>query len=195
LVLLGHNGAGKSTLIKYMLGLYPDIKSHPYLPNLANSSLQFNKNDIVGFAPESPALDDGCSAKDYINWLSTLRGANNFDEIANELGFNVDKNMCIGNYSKGMKQLLSLCLAFFGNTTKIILDEPTSGLDLFVSERVQEFILQKSKNIDLIIATHSLHFAFKLNMETWILKQGKILSKKYYNDFEELEKDFWAAKP
>jgi ABC-2 type transport system ATP-binding protein len=195
MTLIGHNGAGKSTIIKYMLKLYQQCSQHSFLDSLAPHLTQVSADVKVGFAPEIPALEVNCSAKDYITWLSFMRGRNDFDEIAKELAFNVDLKKPINEYSKGMRQLLSLCLAFFGKPDLIVLDEPTSGLDPFVSERVQSFVCKRAKTQNLIIATHSLEFAFNLGMEIWILRKGKIAHKKIYEDFNELKQDFWSSKP
>lgn len=193
-VLLGHNGAGKSTIIKYILGLYPDIKSHPYLNNLHSSFTQL-KDQKHGFAPEIAYLENSCTAKDYIKLFVALRGINNFNEIAKELDFSIDLEKKISNYSKGMKHLLSLCLAFLGKPDSVILDEPTSGLDFFVSKVVMDFIINQSKQTELIVATHSLDFAFRLDLPIMILKQGAICEYKKFNSFNELEQSFLASKP
>lgn len=191
ITLIGHNGAGKSTIIKYALGLYQKQTDHPYLKALTNDVVQINKNTKAGYAPETPLLEPNCSAIDYINWLKTLRECDDFDEIAQEIGFNVNLKKPIREYSKGMQQLLSLCLAFFGKPSLVVLDEPTSGLDPFISERVRAFILKRVSKQNLIVSTHSIDFAFDLKMQIWILKKGKIVSKKQYLNFDELKKDFW----
>lgn len=193
-VLLGHNGAGKSTIIKYILGLYPDLNSHPFLINLHTNFEQI-KDKKRGFAPEIAYLENSCNAKDYINIFADLRGLNNFSDIAKELEFSIDLNKKIANYSKGMKQLLSICLAFIGDPEVVVLDEPTSGLDFFVSSKVCDFIESKSKNTNLILSTHSLEFAYRLDMPIMILRQGAVLEFKKFSSYEELKISFMAAKP
>ncbi len=196
MILLGHNGAGKSTLINYLLGFYPNDKSHPYLNALTKDVPMLDMSNI-GYAPEAALLDGGLSANDYFTLLAQSKKIKECDvdaELA-KVALKVDKNQKIKKYSKGMKQRLLLSLALFGTPSTVILDEPTSGLDPFGRAEIEGYLLSLRGMTKFIISTHSLEFAYRFEDEIWILKEGEIMYRGRPNSFEELEQLFWANKP
>jgi len=196
MILLGHNGAGKSTLINYLLGFYPSISSHPYLPSLAKDLRPLDSSS-VGYAPEAALLDGGLCAKDYFELIATKKKIREYDpkeELA-KVGLTVDPKQKIKKYSKGMKQRLLLSLALFGSPKIVVLDEPTSGLDPFGREEIEAFLLKLKDKIDFIISTHSLEFAHKMQKEIWILKEGVVAYRGRPQTLEELKELFFSYRP
>jgi ABC-type multidrug transport system ATPase subunit len=196
MILLGHNGAGKSTLINYLLGFYPNNKSHPYLTALTKDAPNLDMSNI-GYAPEAALLDGALSANDYFTLLAHSKKIKEYDvdiELA-KVALKVDKNQKIKKYSKGMKQRLLLSLALFGSPSTVILDEPTSGLDPFGRAEIEGYLLSLRGTTKFIISTHSLEFAHKFEEEIWILKEGEVKYRGKPNSMQELEELFWANKP
>jgi len=196
LILLGHNGAGKSTLINYLLGFYPSHSSHPYLPTLSENAPKIELSS-VGYAPEAALLDGGLCADDYFELLAKNKGIKQYDtatEIA-KVGLIVEPKQKIKKYSKGMKQRLLLSLALFGSPRTVILDEPTSGLDPFGKEEIEAYLLGLKDDMDFIVSTHSLEFAYKMQKEIWILKEGGVAYKGFPSSLEELKNIFSMHRP
>lgn len=196
MILLGHNGAGKSTLINYILRFYPDVSSHPYLPTLTKELTPIEPSSI-GYAPEAALLDGGLSAQDYFELLATRKKIKEYD-VATELakvGLNVDTKQKIKKYSKGMKQRLLLSLALFGSPETVVLDEPTSGLDPFGKEEIEAYLLELKDSMNFIISTHSLEFAYKMQKDIWILREGEVTYRGIPKSFEELQTLFFANRP
>jgi len=196
MILLGHNGAGKSTLINYILGFYPSLSSHPYLPNLANGLLKLDPLS-VGYAPEAALLDGGLCAEDYFGLLGAKKGIKEYSLLSelSKVGLSAKPKQKIKNYSKGMKQRLLLALALFGSPKTAVLDEPTSGLDPFGKEEIEAYLLSLKDDMEFIISTHSLEFAHKMQKEIWILKEGGVVYKGRPNSLEELRELFFLHRP
>lgn len=196
MTLLGHNGAGKSTLIGYLLGFFTDERQHPFLPHFKDLIKPLDLNE-VGFAPEASYLEESANLKEYFELMSKLKGVENsqMNEILEMVSLKADHKKPIKSYSKGMKQRLLLGLALIGNPKTLILDEPTSGLDPFGRDAIENLILDLIRSRKIIISTHSLEFAYKLNQEVWILQHGEVKIRKKFDSYEELKEAFFQYKP
>lgn len=196
MVLIGHNGAGKSTLIHYLLNFYTNLSQHPFLPHFSKEVTQFHHKKI-GYAPEAALLELSMSANDYFSMMQTIKQIDHFDANAalKRVFLEVDLDVAIKHYSKGMRQRLLLALAMMGEPELLILDEPTSGLDPFGQEAVESLILSLKKQYELVLCTHSLKLAYELDEEIWILQEGKIVFKGRVSSQQELETLFKQYQP
>ncbi len=195
--LLGHNGAGKTTLINYLLGFYPKLSDHPFLEHFAKEFKRLNTKE-VGYAPEGAYIDSSMSAKEYFSLIRAIKADRHTElgELLKSVSLDVDVNKPIKTYSKGMKQRLLLALAKVGEPKTIILDEPTSGLDPFGRELVELLLLlELNTTQNLIISTHSIKLACKLENEIVILKEGRVVFRGFIKNEEELEKELQKHRP
>lgn len=196
MILLGHNGAGKSTFINYLLGFYVKLSDHPFLPHFSKHILKIDKKEI-GYAPEAALLELNMSANDYFRMMAILRDVKEFDpeKLLRSVALEVDLNMPIKKYSKGMKQRFLLAIALLGDPKILILDEPTSGLDPFGRAKIEELLISLKKRHSFIISTHSLELALSLKDEIWILQEGKIMYKGYPKSLDELKELLFKYSP
>ena len=196
MILIGHNGAGKSTLIQYLLGFYPQLSQHPFLEHFSTLIKPLEKESI-GYAPEASFLDNSMSAYDYMRLMASLRNisAPMIDELLKKVALDIDVHSPIKTFSKGMKQRLLLALALLGEPETLVLDEPTSGLDPFGTKAIEELIVELQNKHTLILCTHSLEFAYKLNDEIWILFEGKVVYRGRPESFETLQELFYSFLP
>lgn len=196
MTLLGHNGAGKSTLISYLLGFYTVADQHPFLPHFKALISPLDRSSL-GYAPEASYLDESANLENYTTLIASLKGIKNpkIDELLELVSLQVDTKKPIKSYSKGMRQRLMLLLALIGDPQTLVLDEPTSGLDPFGREKIENLILELAKKHKIIISTHSLEFAYKLDQEIWILQSGKVVFRGKFESFDQLKTEFYKHKP
>lgn len=196
MILLGHNGAGKSTLIQYLLGFYNDVKQHPFLPHFKEHITPLDRSHL-GYAPEAAFLDFAMSAKEYLKLFSLLRDTAEIDvtDTLKRVYLDVDEDVAIKTYSKGMKQRLLLAIALLGNPKMIILDEPTSGLDPFGQKAIESLLISLKDQHEMIICTHSIALAHALDDEIWILKEGEIVYKGRPSSQGEIESLLFSHQP
>jgi ABC-2 type transport system ATP-binding protein len=187
ITLIGNNGSGKSTFIGYLVGLYNHINHHPFLTEFSQHISPL-RNQSFGYAPEVAIFESNLTANDLIIYVSKVKKINiNSKEILNRVGLEISPDKKIREYSKGMRQRLSLALADIGSPEYLVLDEPTSGLDWSGEKIVINFLDEVKKRSKLIISTHSIRLAFELKNEIWLFKSGKIVKKWLPKSMSEIE--------
>lgn len=196
MILVGHNGAGKSTLINFLLGFYTNITQHPYLEHFSTQISPLTDKNI-GYAPEAAMLDLQMSAKEYYKLMGALKNISsyNIEDELKRVKLDVDINMPLKKYSKGMKQRFLLALALMGNPEIVILDEPTSGLDPYGQAVIENLLIELKQAFTFIVCTHSMKLAYELDEEVWFLKEGKIVKKEHFKDLESLELAMKSVQP
>jgi ABC-2 type transport system ATP-binding protein len=187
MILMGSNGAGKTTFINYLIGNYRTPKDHPFIENW-RSEFKPLKSGSFGYSPEVSLLDFNSTAEDYIKLISEIRGIRVEPlEILESVKLSVPLNRQIRDYSKGMRQRLSLSLSFIGNHKTVVLDEPTSGLDIEGEKLITEILKSRADRYDYIISTHSPRLAIELGDEVSIFRGGEIIKR----FSPESEKELW----
>jgi len=187
MILMGNNGSGKSTFINYILGFYTSSNQHPFLKDFSQHFKPL-KQDEFGYSPEIAMLDNNLSAADYIKSVSSFRNSEvKSSPLLKRVTLEISPKTAIREYSKGMKQRLSLILAMIGNPKYLVLDEPTSGLDRFGANLIINILKEEKENYKYIISTHSSKLAIELGDEIWLFKKGKIVKKFIPKDVKELE--------
>lgn len=181
---LGENGAGKTTLIKTMMKLLEidegkieyankDIRNIPNKKyySMVASVLEGNRN-----------LYWYLSGYENILYFCSLRKLK-IKSVQNEIEFYLKefelydaKDKCVGEYSRGMQQKLSIIIALLGNPQVLFLDEPTLGLDVQTKKKVLGILkkLARQKNVTIIITSHQLDIIDLLVDKLLVLKNGKI---------------------
>jgi ABC-2 type transport system ATP-binding protein len=192
IALMGRSGSGKTTFIYYLLGFYKCVSQHPYLQgfdSFLKSSYTLQKP--FSFIPEFSAFDLNLTILDYMMLVAKLKSTSLSKDQAKKLLQKVelfnDINMPLKKYSKGMKQRALLSLTLIGDSKTIILDEPTSGLDIFSKKLIEDILMEIKHKKELIISTHNLELAIKLEEKILILKEGKIVFSGFVPSVKELE--------
>ncbi len=176
LVLLGPNGAGKTSLLRLLLNL---------------SKPQSGKIEILGFTPgaeklqkqiaflcEQPTRYDFLNLNQYLNFFSTMNkvSAEVRNPQARQLVANIDPNIPMKNYSKGMMQRLNFARLLLNDPELIFLDEPSTGLDPIGHLKIEEMVLGlKKQGKSIFLNTHNLDFALNVADQIVIMNMGKII--------------------
>ena len=165
--LVGHSGAGKSTIVNLLPRFYDPEKGSVYIDgqninSVTLSSLRKNismvSQDIILFddtvhanvayanrnASEKQIKEacDFAAASEFIEKLPQK-----FDTIIGENGIRL---------SGGEKQRISIARAFLKNSSIILLDEATSSLDAESEEKVQNAVMNLTKNKTTLVIAHRL---------------------------------------
>ena len=178
--LLGPNGAGKTTTIFAIMGIYEASYSNFKLfdTDIDSRNLNLFKRKI-GILPESADFYNWMKPVEYLDWFSKLYQIKPNIDLIEELLFIVGlydaKNKYISQFSRGMKQRLSLAKALINNPELLILDEPTNGLDPRGRKEIYELLINlvNDKNMGILFSTHILEDVEKLCNKIGIINNGK----------------------
>lgn len=92
-----------------------------------------------------------------------------YDEIKSDLEMSADK------ISGGQKQRLCLARALLTEPSIILLDEPCSALDVYNTMCIENLLMDLKKELTIIIVTHNIQEARRINDRIIFMKDGKIL--------------------
>ena len=186
--IIGSSGSGKTTLLQILAGLeFPDRGEIFFNDTnlLANSGLQFNKmrNKLFGYAYQFHYLLDDLTVFENCNLVFRISNNKNIEknskkifEILNELGIEELKNSYPSMLSGGERQRVAIAREIVHEPMFIFMDEPTGNLDHENANVIQDLTIKlaKNHNIGIMVATHDLHYAYKLDKVFRIENEGLI---------------------
>jgi fluoroquinolone transport system ATP-binding protein len=91
------------------------------------------------------------------------------------VGLEDDGDLLVAQYSKGMKNRLTVARALLNNPDVLFLDEPTSGLDPVNARKIKDIIAaQKAAGKTIFLTTHNMSVADELCDRVAFLVDGEI---------------------
>ena len=185
--LVGDNGAGKSTLIKIISGVYAptsgsiSIEGGPV--TMANATMARAHGIEVVY--QDLALADqqtvymnmflGREPTKAFGLLDRRRMIDETEKLVKELDVRIPSaHATIRDLSGGQRQGVAIARATHWASKLILLDEPTAALGVAETAKVDELVQSlKSRNIGILIISHSLDQVFKLSDRICVLRRGR----------------------
>ncbi len=189
--LLGPNGAGKSTSLKILTNLIKPTSGHAYLNEI---DVQKNPKEAlmgVGTVVETPEFYTYLTPTETFNYVGELYGMSK-ESISFETAEILDKvkmsgwaDKKIGEFSKGMRQRISIGLALLNDPSIIILDEPTSGLDPRGMAEMRDILknIRNEKNLTVLMSSHMMHEVSDLCDHIALIDHGTLVQDQEYETF------------
>jgi ABC-2 type transport system ATP-binding protein len=182
---LGPNGAGKTTTLKMVCGLVrpssgvawihgQDVWRHRSAAvSQIGAVLEGERNTHW----EVPALDN-------VLWFGMLRGMSGrrlrtrAEDLLRQIELWDRRKDLVREFSRGMKQKLSVACALVANPPVLLLDEPTLGLDVQAARTVKAMIkrLAGEEGRTVILTTHEMKLAEELCDRVAIISRGRIVA-------------------
>ena len=187
--LLGANGAGKTTLMRMIADIIKPTSGEITLDGIDIHTLDSRYRDIFGYLPQEFGFYPEFSVRDYLEYISALKGlgktdtAKKIDELLVMLNLTEVEKKKIRKLSGGMKRRVGIAQALINEPQILILDEPTSGLDPGERIRFRNLISEFAKDRIVIISTHIVSDVEYIAFKNVIMKDGLIISE---GDTEEL---------
>ena len=179
LAVLGRNGAGKSTLLKLLAFL-----TRPSLGKLSIGGIdREDDGDQVhrrlGLLGHDTFLYDELTAEENLLFYATLYRVPDRQEAARKtleaVGLEAFRNELVRNFSRGMRQRLTIGRLFLHGPDFLLLDEPFNGLDDRAVVLLENMLRQAhGEGKTILLCTHQLELALKLATKLLILDRGKI---------------------
>lgn len=176
--LLGANGAGKSTLVKILLGIARPTSGEALLAGRPPHRAESRR--AVGYQPEDARLPDYHTARSFLRYqggLAGLSGADlsrRIDAVLARVGLSRRAGSKVREYSKGMRQRLTLAQAMLAGPRILFLDEPTDGLDPVARVEIRDTILAARRDgMTVFINSHLLSEVEAVCDRVMILRNGE----------------------
>lgn len=183
LLVLGPSGAGKSTLLRCLNRFQP----------LNTGTIEFQGTNVdqfdvsnlrrrIGMVFQTPTLFRG-TVQDNIAKGPALRGEvvskNDLEQLATNVG--LDQEVLLRDaetLSVGEKQRVSFAQTLANHPEVLLLDEPTSALDPSAVFTIEKLIqkIHREMNRTIVMVTHNVEQALRLNTRTLILLEGKVIA-------------------
>ena len=190
--LVGHSGAGKSTIINLLPRFYDPHKGEILIDNqnISNISLYSLRKNISMVSQDIILFDDTVRANIfYANLNASEEQIKKACEFAAASDFIEDLpqgyDTMIGEngirLSGGQKQRISIARAVLKNSPIILLDEATSSLDAESEQKVQNAIINLTKNKTTIVIAHRLSTIIRAD-KIFVLNQGNIADIGTHNE-------------
>jgi len=174
---IGSSGSGKTTLLQILAGLELPDQGNIHFNDInlsSNNAKNFNlmRSKLFGYAYQFHYLLDDLTVYENCNLVFKIAG-NKSDEknskkiiqILDELGISELQNNYPYMLSGGERQRVAIARAVVHEPKFILMDEPTGNLDQENAEIIQDLTIKlaKNRNIGIVVATHDLNYAGKLD--------------------------------
>jgi lipoprotein-releasing system ATP-binding protein len=174
---IGSSGSGKTTLLQILAGLEVPDNGDIYFNDInlsLNNAKNFNsmRGSLFGYAYQFHYLLDDLTVFENCNLVFKIANDKEVYEnskrtiqILDELGIAGLQNKYPYMLSGGERQRVAIARAVVHEPKFVLMDEPTGNLDQENAEVIQNLTIKlaKNHNIGIVIATHDLNYAGKLD--------------------------------
>jgi ABC-2 type transport system ATP-binding protein len=183
LALLGPNGAGKTTTIRMFASILRPSAGEAKVAGYDTVSQSSQVRQAIGLLTEQHGLYNRMRAMEYLRFFGQIYGMRDEEidrrsrELLERFGLEENIHLRLGQYSKGMRQKLTLVRTMLHEPEVLLLDEPTSAMDPASAKLVRESILSlRSMKRAIIVCTHNLIEAQTLANRIAIIRNGRIVA-------------------
>ena len=178
-VLLGPNGAGKSTLLGMCSSRLMASEGHIRFKGkpLALCANTFRRS--LGVVSHQVMLYGELTGFENLQFFSAISGGSEAEAdirgLLERVGLSWAAHRAVDEYSRGMKQRLTIARALIHNPELILLDEPFTGLDK-AGVDLTLALLQEAKRggAAILASSHDLSALERLGDSVIVLKQGRV---------------------
>jgi ABC-2 type transport system ATP-binding protein len=182
MVLLGPNGAGKTTTVRMLTSILVPTRGRAEVGGYDVTRYPDKVRASVGVLTEHHGLYNRMNAQEYLTFYGSLyrydpnEMAARIDQLLDRFDLADVRFKRLGEYSKGMRQKLSLVRAILHDPPVLLLDEPTSALDPENARLVRNALRTlRDGNRTILLCTHNLAEAEELADKVAIIRRGQII--------------------
>lgn len=191
--LLGENGAGKSTLLRIISTMLIPTSGNANINGIDLIKHPENVRKQIGILFGSEVgLYDRLTARENLGYFAKLNGMPS-DKIDSRINYLIDrfkfKNYAdkqVYNFSKGMKQKVSIARSIVHAPNVMLFDEPDSGLDFKASKIIFDFMEDcKKEGKSIIFSSHSMENIKNYSDRIVVLHRGEIIKEFNVEEYRE----------
>jgi fluoroquinolone transport system ATP-binding protein len=174
---LGPSGAGKSTTQKILIRLLTGYQGRAIVLGRELQQWGSDYYERIGVSFELPNHFMKLTAVENLTYFASLYRATTRtpQELLAQVGLAEDGHLLVCQFSKGMKNRLTLARALLHNPELLFLDEPTSGLDPMNARRIKDLIkAEQEAGKTIFLTTHDMTVAEALCDRVAFIVDGEI---------------------
>ncbi len=174
---LGPSGSGKSTTQKVLIGLLEGYGGEVRVLDKDRAAWVSDDYEKIGVSFETPNHFLKLTGLENLRYFAALyrRPTRPPQALLERLGLADDGGMIVGEYSKGMKNRLSIARCLLHDPDLLFLDEPTTGLDPVNAQRVKDIIrAERQAGKTVFLTTHDMSVADELCDRVAFIVEGRI---------------------
>jgi ABC-type multidrug transport system ATPase subunit len=177
---LGPNGAGKTTSLLMVLGIIPPTEGEIYLWDRRLRDDPVTLKRRVGVVGEQDHFHEHLTAEEYLRFFAEIydvpQPRTRIGALLDRLGLFEFRSIRAREYSRGMKQKLSLARALLHAPGLLVLDEPTAGLDPHGIVDVRTLLEECNRDgMTIVISSHLLSEVERSAHRVGILHHGRLV--------------------
>lgn len=177
LAMLGRNGAGKTTLLRMFAGLSRPTQGDISFP--ASSGGPDDRLGRIGIVGHGTWIYDDLTAEENLRFFCKLYKVPEAGSVVAEwlsrVGLERFRHSRAGEYSRGMRQRLTIARAFLHKPEVLLLDEPWTSLDDRAVELLSSLVeTAREANSAVVICSHQLREAIAVADEVALLHRGRL---------------------
>ncbi len=174
---LGPSGAGKSTTQKIMIKILEKFEGKISYNGKDITEFKDDFYEEIGVSFEMPIHFSKMTAMENIDFfLKLYKNKGDIESLMKRVGLWEDRDMMVGEFSKGMKIRLNIVRAMLNDPTMLFLDEPTNGLDptnsMILKDMIREF---RENGGTVFITSHIMSDIDQLCDRVAFIVEGKII--------------------
>jgi len=179
--IVGPNGSGKTSTLKMIAGLIEPTGGKITISGYSSQDEEIANH--IGFLPEESPLYEDMTGVSYLKFFANLyevpsgKADERIQLWLDRLRLD-DRNIKIGNMSKGMKRKIAITRSLINDPDVLIYDEPASGLDPLSTRYIMDFIEElKEEGKTIIFSAHNLYHVSDLCDTVVMMRDGEIITK------------------
>jgi heme exporter protein A len=178
--LFGPNGSGKTTMIHLLSTLMKPNEGTITYNGESIAVLDASYRKRIGLLTHESFLYDNLTGYENLHFYGRIYGVRRIEKRIEELAkmFTLEGRMDepIRNFSRGMKQRISIIRSLIHDPDVLLLDEPYTGLDEIGAQRLEtQLSLMVKEGRIVIITTHNILRGYQVAMKLGILSRGEIV--------------------
>lgn len=181
--LLGPNGAGKTTFMKIVATLLKPDRGTIRFMDVDVLAEPTRARHVLGYLPQEYGFYPSFTAFQMLDYFGTLKGLDSASrrkrrvaELLEQVNLAHAADVCVGEFSTGMRQRLGVAQALLTSPQLLIVDEPTAGLDPEERLRLHNLLAEVGHNVVVILSTHIVSDVAALCSRFSILQGGRIIA-------------------
>ena len=178
LALLGRNGAGKTTLIRMIAGLLRPSKGEIAVDQSASPPV--NAAPLVGVVGHGQWVYEDLTARENLAFFARLYEIsdpeNKINHWLEQVGLWTFRDSRVNEFSRGMRQRLTIARALLHDPEILLLDEPWTALDDRAMDLLSSLLLQTGeRRRTVILCSHQLHETLQVATDLAVLERGRLI--------------------